>query len=49
MKNTLKRIFTFALALLMLAGCLNSVSPVLGNFAVTAQAAVTAPAKVTGL
>ena len=49
MKKTLKRIFTFALALLMLAGCLNSVSPVLGNFAVTAQAAVTAPAKVTGL
>ena len=49
MNKTLKRIFTFALALLMLAGCLNSVSPVLGNFAVTAQAAVTAPAKVTGL
>lgn len=49
MNKTLKRIFTIALALLMLAGCLNSVSPVLGNFAVTAQAAVTAPAKVTGL
>lgn len=49
MNKTLKRIFTIALALLMLAGCLNSVSPVLGDFAVTAQAAVTAPAKVTGL